>query len=150
MSNEPPLIFSEEWGRRVAAAINASAAYRRAAPDWRDSLGLEMDEAPPGAPRRAVLELGEGACHAVHTGDAARAADAAFLLRAGRAEWREVLAGRLEPMWGVMSGRLRLERGSLAALLPFAQAARLLVEAVASVDALFPAETNGQADDHGS
>ncbi len=140
MANDTPMVFSPEWGRRVEAAINASDGYRLAAAAWRDSLGLEMQGGPPGLPRAAVLDLWQGSCHAVHTGPKARPAEAAFLLRATSADWQELLAGRLEPMWGIMSGRLRLERGSLADLLPFARAARLLVEAIATVEAAFPSD----------
>ena len=143
MPNETTLVFSSEWGRQVEAAINASDGYRRAAIDWRDSLGLEMEGAPEKAPCAAVLDLRNGSCHAVHTGEGARPGEAAFLLRAGPADWQELLAGRLEPMWGILSGRLRLERGSMAALLPFAQAAQLLVEAIASVDATFLEDGRG-------
>lgn len=139
MANDPPMVFSDEWGRLIHSAINASADYRLAAADWRDSLGLEMEGAAPGAPSAAVLDLRDGSCRAVDTGPAARPGEAAFQLSASRADWQELLAGRLEPMWGIMSGRLRLERGSLAALLPFAEAARHLVAAIASVDAIFPA-----------
>lgn len=137
-ASDPPLVFSDEWGRRVEAAINRSDRYREAAAEWRDSLGLELAGAPAGAPRAAVLDLHAGVCRGVATGEAARLEEAVFLLQADAGRWQELLAGDLEPIWGIVSGRLRLARGSPAALLPFAEAARALVEAIATVEAKFP------------
>lgn len=138
MTNLPIPIFSGEWGRRIETAINHHEPYRRAAADWKDTLGLVMEPVPAGRPGAAVLDLRHGQCHAVQTGEEARPDEAAFLLRATGEDWRELLAGRLEPMWGILSGRLELARGSVAALLPFAQAARHLVEAIATVETVFP------------
>lgn len=138
MHDESPTVFSHDWGRQVHAAINASSRYRDLAALWRGSLGLEMAPAPEGRPFAALLDLEHGTCKGVACGPEARLEEAEFHLRATHADWRELLAGQLEPMWGIMSGRLRLARGNLAALLPFAQAAGVLVEVIASVEAVFP------------
>ena len=53
--------------------------------------------------------------------------------------WKRVLAGDLEPIFGIMSGKLELARGSLAKLVPQIAAARELVAAAARIDTVFPA-----------
>jgi hypothetical protein len=49
-----------------------------------------------------------------------------------------VLADRTDPVFGLLSGALHLERGSIAALVPFATAAREMVAAARRVEASFP------------
>ena len=48
-----------------------------------------------------------------------------------------MLQGELEPLFGIMSGKLQLRRGSLVRLTPYINAARELVRAAARVDTTF-------------
>jgi putative sterol carrier protein len=54
--------------------------------------------------------------------------------------WRRVLHGEVAPLMAIMTGRLVLTRGSLAALIPYAMAAKALVDAASAVPARFPGE----------
>jgi len=49
-----------------------------------------------------------------------------------------VLAGKTDPIVGLMGGKLKLAKGSLFALLPYAKAAKELVRSAISVDTSFP------------
>ena len=60
-----------------------------------------------------------------------------FVLSGSTGAWEQVLSGRVAPLLAIMSGKLKLTRGSLAELLPYVTAAKELVTAVASVPGVF-------------
>ena len=48
------------------------------------------------------------------------------MLRASTTTWKRVLDGQLEPIFGLMSGQLKLGRGNLAKLTPYMNARKNL------------------------
>lgn len=136
MSPSPPL-FSDEWAAVWAARLNASATYRTAAAAWEGAVVLEI-AGEAGRPARAVfLDLWHGACRAARAATPADHAAAEYLFRGGESSWREVLGGRLAPVTALLTGRLTLVRGNLAALLPFATAVRELLASAATFETAF-------------
>lgn len=135
--------FSTEWALAWCGALNASDEYRSAATDWNASVALVMtaDESA-GVPeaRGVFLDVSRGTCHTARTADAADLAAAGYVIEAAPDVWREMLTGRAAPLMALMTGRLRLTRGSIAALLPFANAARELVASASSIPARFPGD----------
>ncbi|HEU4699448.1 MAG TPA: hypothetical protein VFS40_09730 [Gemmatimonadales bacterium] len=129
--------FSDTWARAWCDALNASPAYRTAAATWEGAAGLVMTN-PPDAPRAVYLDLWHGECRGVRTGDLDVLADARYVLEATRETWREVLSLRQSPVFALMSGRLRLTRGSLGELMPFANAAKELLGTASTIEAVFP------------
>ena len=135
--------FSAEWALAWCGALNASAEYRSAASDWEGSVALVMTEdsaADAPASRGVYLDVARGACHGARVASTADLADAAYVIEAAPDVWRELLAGRSAPLMALMTGRLRLTRGSIAALLPFANAARELIATASSIPARFPGD----------
>ena len=129
--------FSEEWARQWAQELRVSDAYRTAAATWEGSLALVMKTA--GGRRKAVFaDLWHGECRDARLASDQDRESADFAIAADIETWEQVLAGTLEPVMGIMSGRLQLERGSLAALVPQVKAAQELVAAAARVDTVFP------------
>ncbi len=62
--------------------------------------------------------------------------DAAEYLFEARPEvWDELLSGRMAPVMALMTGKLRLMRGSLATLMPYVAAARELIATAGAVTA---------------
>jgi putative sterol carrier protein len=64
---------------------------------------------------------------------------ASYVLSGTAPAWRDVLTGRTAPLLALMSGRIRLTKGSMAALVPYAAAARELVMAAMEMEVVFPA-----------
>jgi putative sterol carrier protein len=60
------------------------------------------------------------------------------VIRANPSTWKSVLSGKTDPIVGLMGGKLKLAKGSLFALLPFAKAAKELVQSAINVDTEFP------------
>ena len=125
------LVFTAPWADAFAAELGRSEAYRQAAATWEGSLLLAA------ASRAVFLDLHHGECRSARVATAQDEAAADFVLHAEEAVWRKVLQGELEPLFGIMSGKLQLRRGSLVRLTPYINAARELVRAAARVDTTF-------------
>lgn len=133
-----PAFFSPDWAAAVCAALGASDAYRQSAATWDGAIRFVAREVPGTHPERAVwLDLRHGDCHGTATGDDARAAAAPFEIAAAYPVWTEVLAGRLDPVMGMMLGKLKLT-GSMAQIASHAKAAKELVACAASVETAPP------------
>jgi len=134
-------LFGEDWARAWREEIAASAAYRRAAASWEGAMVFAMTSdgaSGPGGERRIYLDLWHGDCRAARPAADEDVAAAPYVVAGAAAVWREVLEGRIEPFVAVMSGKLRLVRGSLARLLPYVAAARELLAAARRVPTELP------------
>jgi putative sterol carrier protein len=130
-------VFTQAWAEAFRDRINESGAYRRHGATWRAPIALEMSFTGGAEPRAVLLDLSDGRCHgALCSNEDGTKAD--LVIRSSVEGWQNLLAGRLDPIWALMSGRLRLVRGNLSELVPYAHAAKALVEAAASVEASFP------------
>ncbi len=134
------LAFSQEWALAWAGELRASDAYRQAAAKWEGSLTLVMtaeDEEPDAGDACTFADLWHGECRAARRASDEDRQGADFVIAAGVGTWKRVLAGELEPIFGIMSGKLKLERGSLAKLVPQVAAARELAAAAARIDTVW-------------
>jgi len=137
-----PEVFSDAWARAWGEEMSGSPAYRKAAAAWEGAvvLVMEADPALGVATERAVYaDLWHGECRRAGETSPEQRAQAPIVIAAGARTWRDVLADRTDPVFGLMSGALRLERGSLFALVPFTTAAREMVAAARRVETSLPA-----------
>lgn len=128
-----PAFFSPAWARAVCDALNASDDYRAAAETWDGAIRFVARDAG----LEVWLDLRHGTCHGVKTGEGASSAEAPFEIAASRAVWDDVLAGRLDPVMGMMLGKLKLT-GNMAQIAAHAKAAKALVACAASVKTTDP------------
>ena len=143
-----PAFFSDAWAQAVCAALNASDAYREAAAAWEGDLCF-VARAGEGAQtgrlaedRAAYLDLHLGACRSARAVASQDEAGAAFGIEAAYADWQRVLGGSLDPVMGVMLGKLRVV-GDKAAVLRHARAAKALVACAAGVETVWPGDAQG-------
>ncbi|KAB2962600.1 MAG: Fis family transcriptional regulator [Thermoanaerobaculia bacterium] len=123
-------LFTGPWAAALERELAVDEPYRRAAAGWNGSLLFVLEADPARGlfePRRLFLDLAHGNARAVRPALPADEREARFHLVAPAAIWLQVLDGGLEPAAAVMSGRLRLERGSLFSLVPHLEAARRLL-----------------------
>lgn len=135
-------VFTDEWARACCEALNGSDAYRASAAAWEGSIVLAMspDAARGVMEERAVfIDAHRGECRGAWMAGADEIATATYVLRADPATWKRLLDREIDPVGAVMQGKLRLERGGLFALARFAQAAKDMIAAAASVEGTFPA-----------
>lgn len=130
--------FSSRWASAWADELNASPAYKRAAERWEGAVGLVMDDPDPASRKAVVLDLWHGSCRsAAATDPEAVQAQAAFVFQGGQEAWRQVFCEGASPVTALMNGSIKLAKGSLTALLPYAAAARELLELAGKVPTVF-------------
>ncbi len=122
-------LFGDAWARAWGDAVNESDDFRETGQGWKGALLLVADAEEGLSEQRVFLELTEGTCSSARAGLTGDEKQAQFVIRAERANWLAALEGQLDPVYGLMRGRLRLSRGVLSDLLPNADAARALVRA---------------------
>jgi putative sterol carrier protein len=99
-----------------------------------------MPDADMGIPeeRIVIADLWHGDCRGARAASAHDLEDTPYLIKANPSTWKSVLAGKTDPIVGLMGGKLKLTKGSLFALLPYAKAAKELVQSAINVDTEFP------------
>lgn len=137
-----PEVFTGGWAEAWCEEINASEAYREAAERWEGEIVLRVSADPSfGLPEaRAVrMDLWHGECRgAAAAEEPAPEDEAPYVLEADPYSWKRVLDGELDPIAGLMRGKLKLRRGSLVELARYVKAAKELVRAAGRVDASYP------------
>jgi len=133
----PVEAFSQAWAEAWADALNASEAYRTVAATWEGAVALVMHDGTPQSRRAVLLDLWHGRCRLARTVDSEHPLDAIYVFEGARAAWRQVLASGASPVLALMTGRIKLVKGELGALLPYAGAAKQLLELAGTVPTCF-------------
>ena len=135
-------VFTDEWCTACCAAMNARESYRQAAAGWDQGAVVLVMTADPAqgvpAERAAWIDMHQGACRGSRMATPADREAATYVLQADPAGWKKLLSGETEPVPAMMTGKLRLTRGSLFALARYAQAAREMVHAAGDAGGTFP------------
>ena len=131
-------IFGSEWAAAWKAAIDDDPAYAEAGRGWVGGVVLRMPASAETPDRALHLDLNDGVCRAIRVATAADLAEAPWVISAPVSIWRDVLAGRVDPILGLLQGKLRLDRGNLLRLVPYARAAKVLLGAATRVPGAFP------------
>lgn len=133
---------SREWAVAFMAAVNNNAAYRQSGKDWTfgkvamvieaaADLGIAEDTG-------MLLDVLHGECRGVEYREGEkRFGDAEFIIIAPYSRWREVIEGQLDPIKGMMEGKLKLEKGHLPTMIRFVHASRELVSSATQVPTQF-------------
>jgi putative sterol carrier protein len=138
-----PRPFTQPWADAFRDAINADPGYRAAASGWTWPVALLLDPARPelGYPEPVAVQV------ALDRGTAGEAralpgaeTTADIVLGADYETWKAVVRGALDPVGGVVSGRIRLVQGSMMTLMMQVAAAKALVACAAAVPTEFPDE----------
>jgi len=131
--------FSNEWITAYEAAINGNPAYKTAAADWiYGVVALICKAQPPFMPDDVGvwLDLDRGICREAKPVAVAEAMKAPFCITGEYARWKQVLRKELEPIKGMMQGKLKL-KGDLPTIVRAVQAAQELVNSATRLDTKF-------------
>jgi putative sterol carrier protein len=137
----PAEIFTADWAEHWSDAINDNADYKKAAAKWEGAIGMIMTvDGDMGIPseRVVIADLWHGDCRQAWAAASNELDDVPYHIKANPATWKNVLAGKTDPIVGLMGGKLKLSKGSLFALLPYAKAAKELVNSAIAVDTSYP------------
>ena len=133
-------VFTHEWALACGEQINENEDYRHAAKKWEWPLVLTMTAAPglSLSERSVYLDLFEGDCREARAARPADAESVPYVISADPKTWKQVLDRDLEPIFGLMRGKLKLAKGSLVSLLPYVAAAKEMVLSAACVETRYP------------
>ncbi len=134
--------LTQEWFTDLVVEINRSDEYRVSAAEWEGDIAFHVEAEPDrGIPDDVwgLLDLWHGACRDGGVIDPARGAQAQYAIRAPYSRWKDVVLGDLDPVRGMMQGKLRV-RGDLPTIVRYVQAASDLVEICGLVQTEFPDE----------
>jgi putative sterol carrier protein len=135
---------SEAWTNAYKDAVNANEAYAKHGKPWTfgavamvikadPAIGLSDDAA-------MILDVHEGVCRGtkfVHGMDAV--AGTPFVIVAEYSRWKDVIEGRIDPIKGMMEGKLKLVTGHLPTMIRFVESSRALVVSASKVPTEFVA-----------
>jgi putative sterol carrier protein len=133
------LFPSDEWMTIYRERINASSEYREAAATWEGAVAFVFEAEPDhDVPRDlwALLDLWHGECRDARMLEPAEGERAPYVIRAPYSRWKEVLRGDLDPVKGMMQGKLKVQ-GDLATIVRYVRAANELVHLTMQVPTLF-------------
>jgi putative sterol carrier protein len=132
---------SAEWAVKYKDAINANAAYKIAGRDWTHgviALVVKADEKLGiNADTGIWLDVHQGSCRDCKLVTAEEARQAPFVILADYGRWKQVIHAELEPIKGLMQGKLKLTKGQLPIIVKYVAAAKELVQSTTSVDTRF-------------
>jgi putative sterol carrier protein len=134
------LFPSIEWAEEYKKQINSSEGYKKAAATWtagavvlvisaKPEIGLNEDWA-------TWLDLHQGVCREVKRVSLEEAQKAPFCITADYARWKQVIKKELEPVKGMMQGKLKL-KGDLPTIVRYTKASQELVECSTRIDLKF-------------
>lgn len=131
---------SDDFINAFKDEINKSPGYRAAAAKWEGAIVMVVTAEPDRNLHEdwaMYLDLYHGECR-----DAKRVPDAAgshapYTLTAPLSRWEQVVKKELDPVKGMVQGKLKL-KGDLPTIVRYVKAAQELVECATRVDVVFP------------
>jgi len=134
---------SEEWVSAYRDAINSNPRYKSAAANWDKGVVALICKAKPeygiNEDVGIWLDLYKGVCREARLVSAEEALKAPFCITGEYERWKQVIRKELDPVKGMMQGKLKL-KGDLPTIVRFVKAAKELVESAGSVETEFPDE----------
>ena len=140
-----PVFPTEEWFAEFVREVNGSAEYREAAAGWEGDVSLVFEAEPDkGVPHDiwGWLDLWHGECRRGAFVPAEEGEKARFVVRAPYSRWKQIIRGELDPIKGMMQGKLKL-KGDLPTILRYVRASNQLVSLAEAVPTEFVDELPG-------
>ena len=131
---------SEEWTKEYVEAVNGSEAYREAAATWEGDVSFAFEAEPDAGLKEDIygwFDLWHGECRQWKYGLPKEEAEAAkFVIRAPYSRWKEIISKDLDPIKGMMQGKIKLQ-GDLPTIVRYVKASNELVNIAASIPTEF-------------
>ena len=118
---------SPEWVEQFNNAINSSDAYAAAAKTWEGDISLVIEDGAG-----IYLDLWHGKCRSAEFLADPDSKSPEFKIVAGMDKWQKVLAGKLDPVQGMVTRQIKLD-GNLVKIMKNVKAAQELVRCATTV-----------------
>ena len=132
------LLFpGDAWIKELMKVVNDSEAYASAAAKWEGDLFFVVEPGPGlPEPHYLYMDLWHGECRSA--GEMAPGEKSPeFEIRAPLPTWRQVLEGKLDPIRGLTTRRLKL-KGNLMKIMKSPRAALELVNCAREIETTYP------------
>ena len=131
---------SVEWMEEYKKQINASEGYKKAGATWtagpvalvisaKPEIGINEDFG-------MWLDLHQGVCREAKKVSLEEAQKTPFCIISDYARWKQVIRKELEPVKGMMQGKLKL-KGDLPTIVRYVKASQELVECTTRIETKF-------------
>ena len=128
---------SDEWIKELCNRLNASETYAQAAANWEgDNIFIILPDADYPDTAYFYINLQHGKASDARQLSGLEEQKALFTTSAPFSTWRRVLEGRLDPLQGIFSGKLKLV-GSMAQIQRNPKATYELVKVAGQIDSDF-------------
>ena len=131
---------SIEWVEEFKKQINSSEGYKKAGATWTAGVVALVTSAKPeiGIKEDVGIWLGlhQGVCRDAKIVTAEDAQKAPFCITGDYARWKQVIKKELEPVKGMMQGKLKL-KGDLPTVVRYVKASQELVECTTRIETKF-------------
>ena len=128
---------TDEWIKELCDKLNASETYAQAAANWEgDNIFIVLPDADYPDTAYLYINLQHGKASDAKRLSSLDGHKALFTTSAPFNTWRKVLEGRLDPLQGLFSGKLKLV-GSMAQVQRNPKATYELVKVAAQIDTDF-------------
>jgi putative sterol carrier protein len=133
------LFPGKDWLKAYVCQINSSKAYAECAVNWEGDVTFLFEAEPLLLPDPIYswLDLWHGKCRAARYDVPPEEGDLAqFVIRAPYSRWKQVIRRELDPIRGMMQGKLKV-RGDLHVIVRHVKAADELVRIAGQVPTTF-------------
>ncbi|MCW3037541.1 MAG: putative sterol carrier protein [Actinobacteria bacterium] len=134
------LFPSEVWLKEYVDKINSSKEYEEAAATWEGDICFIFEAQPDKGLADdlwAWMDLWHGKCRDSKYGLSPEEGEKArFVIRAPYSRWKQVITQDLDPIKGMMSGKLKL-KGDILTMIRHVKAAKALVNVAGTVETEF-------------
>jgi putative sterol carrier protein len=137
--HEPYILGTPSWLCAYETLIKNDATYRNAARGWQGSVvehiladpsvGLDED-------MYLFMDLENGECRSVRLVPEEVGEGGGYILTAPYLRWKQVMKGELDPVKGMMQGKISL-KGDLPTIVRYVKAAKRLADLVGEVPTIF-------------
>lgn len=136
-----PIDFpSDEWTKAYKDSVNADPEYKKAGASWEAGAIAFVVKAEPAAGLDSdtafILDVHQGTCRDAYIAELDKAQQQPFVITGSYTQWKAVIRKELDPIKGMMQGKLKL-KGNLPTIVRHVKAAQVLVENASKIDTRF-------------
>ncbi|MGQ9720460.1 MAG: SCP2 sterol-binding domain-containing protein [Candidatus Jordarchaeum sp.] len=128
---------SDAWAKAYMKALNENRAYEDSASDWEGDFLFVLDADDKLKERTAIyIDLYHGKCRDAYVLKAGEEKKTNFVIEAPYSVWVRVIKKELDPVQGLIMGRLKL-KGDMAKVMKYTKAAQEMVNTTTAIQSEF-------------
>jgi len=143
---QPYIYFTPEWVALFEKAIQEDAEYKEVAKDWEGTVVLHVQAKPEYGLDQdlyVLLDLWHGECRSARIVPSSAGQAGDFVITGSMDRWIQVGRKELDPVKGMMQGKLKL-KGDLPTIVRNVRAASRLVDISSDIGGKYPDELNAE------